>query len=298
MKTWVLVVAAVGAVALLGVVVWLVWSNRSSEKLVTTSLSLIVVASVGAILSVLVFSEGTKETVEFPVSIIIEKKSGTPTALAPPPFIAPVKNYGFAIAEFQKIASKEQLAALKLGEIDGRQKFYLQALHWEILDVLQNQYSYGWKVKTTSYKVAGGDARRWQTESAGGEKLEYDKVRETLLKENVLTAVDRKTLTGISGLWLTQRVSLESLEWMVGVGMYATLLGIPQLEAQDKFATITYLMRIETTTNRLFQGNPNLPPLKKWASQMTTLLKDSLDSSLEWDRFKEQWQMRQLMQKN
>ncbi len=287
MKTWVLVVAAVGAVALLGVVVWLVWSNRSSEKLVTTSLSLIVVASVGAILSVLVFSEGTKETVEFPVSIIIEKKSGTPTALAPPPFIAPVKNYGFAIAEFQKIASKEQLAALKLGEIDG-----------------------------------------WQTESAGGEKLEYDKVRETLLKENVLTAVDRKTLTGISGLWLppgfeascelnltdstklfavvltfksrmlTQRVSLESLEWMVGVGMYATLLGIPQLEAQDKFATITYLMRIETTTNRLFQGNPNLPPLKKWASQMTTLLKDSLDSSLEWDRFKEQWQMRQLMQKN
>jgi len=80
--------------------------------------------------------------------------------------------------------------------------------------------------------------------------------------------------------------------------MYATLLGIPQLEAQDKFATITYLMRIETTTNRLFQGNPNLPPLKKWASQMTTLLKDSLDSSLEWDRFKEQWQMRQLMQKN
>ena len=131
---------------------WLTWNNRQSEKLITTSISLIVAALVAAILNVVIFLEGTRESAEFLSVFLIRAPSGLPVAL---PWQVS-REYPSAIGEIWGRLSKEQLSSLKPGDMQGQQDLYLQVLQWEIVTLLQRRYGQSWKVKTPAFRWPTG----------------------------------------------------------------------------------------------------------------------------------------------
>src|SRR5207237_7449405 len=103
--------------------------NRSSEKLLATSLSLFVAACVGAILNVLVFSQATEDAVEFPVEFRIRKETGTPYEL---PIYTGPQFHAIAIAVLERTLSKDAFASLDLSNTRRQPNFYLQVLQWRV----------------------------------------------------------------------------------------------------------------------------------------------------------------------
>src|SRR5712672_455657 len=80
MRQWIFLAVVIVVAGFAG---WLVWENRSSEKLVSTSLSLLVVAALGAIVNALVFSQASHELVEFPVLFLMRRDTGALFELPP-----------------------------------------------------------------------------------------------------------------------------------------------------------------------------------------------------------------------
>lgn len=325
MRQWLLVSPVVVALA---AIAWILYMNRSSEKLVGTSLSLILAASIAAILNVIVFAQGTEDTVEFPVSVRVRQDVGAPVEL-PYQFYTGPQMYRRIVTTFLKTTPKEALAALKLTDSQGAWKFYAQALQVQVLELLQLQYGFGWKVKTFSFRLPTEEHTRWQADvTAGGTKLSYEQVQSVLLRGNVLAKVDRTKLTGAMELvlppdvaasseldfdeprreplrasilfesrMLSLRIVIEPIGQMSGLGPYNAVIGMSQDDAQREFATLMYAVKITTTTSRYYQGNPKLPALRSWARQVTELLRDSLDSHVEWQKIKEKLEMERLLGK-
>ena len=322
MRQWILFGAAATAIGCVG---WITYQNRNSEKIVSTTLSLLIAASVAAFLNLLL-SEDTKKSTEFLAIFVVQKKTGAPVEV--PGRL--MRHYPSAISSIYYELPAPARAAMKLETPEGQLDCYLQVLQWEITSLLQTRYAQSWKVAVPAYKWPVGtnvfNSVTWAPDStAGGHTLSYAQVRSELLAGNVIAAAGlhptamssgsnlvlplgvtatgridpgtpkRQAFIDFASKTLTLQIRLNQVQYTGAVGAYGFL--VPQLdeEARKNLAMLTYAVTIEVTTSGVYQGSPDLPALKAWAAQVTDYLRDSLDANEEWNRTKQELELQRLL---
>src|SRR5437899_10917436 len=120
MRQWVFLAVVLVVAGFAG---WLVWENRSSEKLVSTSLSLLFAAALGAIVNALVFSAESHESVEFPVLFLMRRDNGALFQL-PPMLSQRPAWYSWAPATLEQQLGPERFATTKQATPEAQQRCY------------------------------------------------------------------------------------------------------------------------------------------------------------------------------
>ncbi len=287
-------------------VIWLAWTNRASEKVITAIIAA-AVALIGAPVAVLLFGDAQPVSEVFPVAFLYEFDSKLPA------------NLPWSISNRRFLASPLAAAELykqtpesfndendKLG-ID----LYHHLLQRSLVDWLAR--TGGWQTETLRFELPfGREERIGPVQDSSGPSLTVTKEQiQGLLKGNKFAAISvpvggdsmrlppnttlhitppSQTRTrGVVGEILLENnfcrieIQTEGSSWLRSLGAYRFLVRM-SLEESRKFATSTYVVRITAIFSRLRAGHPDMPKYRRWVKQVADGIRDQFDEQIIWRR--------------
>jgi hypothetical protein len=305
----------IGGLSLLTAAVWLAYLNRSSEMLRSNGVTAVVVGVAG-LLATLWFSLKAPEARhhQFPVVFVLDAASRLPLppweSLVAAPYADPATGLGVLPPGRDRLKA-EIMRAAQPGDIDGLLALYLDVMVSYFMDALGRTFSTSWDVEVSSFETAQVATTSYGPRAPLGRGLSLPRrelvanvpraqivstpgFAETLTVPPGTHAVGweakdaRNRVLRLSNPFVTLRVEIATWSYGIGAGGLAPLVGMSQMESQEKMATLSYLVSLDASFERLRSGHPDMPDYVRWVDTLFGQLR-RCDAEQRWRRMKEDY---------
>jgi len=292
--------------------IWFVWMNRASEKIVTSTLPIAILAIIGIFLAGWVFGGEDDYSVVFPVSYMVDLR--TKLEIEEPGIFT-------ACRLLRRPSPVPQLKAQHPELFPGDLNYFARNVYQHLLqrsfvDFLTMLYRGSWRARALRFDIGSGGFAQYgpapQDQPKGSRILKAVDIERALGQnwfahihtwpdpqlvlppgsELVLTPPtgggdDNSTSAmRISGPFCTVTLNVESVFPIRTVGEYRIMAGLSDEAVQD-YATNTYVVRASIHYNRLRSGHPDMKMHREWAQQLVEELRTEFDEQRIWVRVKE-----------
>ena len=286
---------------------YVVWMNRSSEKIISAVIPISAAALLGVFMAVFVFGGQAAETAEFPTTFIFRSSDNLPVIL---PF-RPQNQALFLISQLGK-SNPEMLRDDASGA-----SLYHHFLQRAIIETLAFRYSRSWETNILRFDTSLGSqltagpaenaAEPKKTISAEelGQKLGGNRFAQVHTVFNTGLVLPPDTTLEIRPPSIDQRLGEVSYitfdnpfvrltiqtrvsQWGVLFGGYRLMLGQPS-DTNTDLREATYVVSIKKEFKRLRTGHPDMPRYKAWVQQVAEELQTEYDEQRIWAKAKEEF---------
>jgi hypothetical protein len=286
---------------------YVVWMNRSSEKIISAVIPISAAALLGVFMAVFVFGGEAPETVEFPTTFIFRSSDNLPVML---PF-RPQNHALFLISQLGK-SNPDMLKDDAQGST-----LYHHFLQRAIIETLAFRYAGSWETKIVRFDTSLGsqltagpaeDASEPKEKISGEEldqKLSGNRFAQVHTVFNWGLVVPPSTTLEIRPPMADQRlgevssiifdnpfvrltIQTRASQWGVLFGGYRLMLGQPS-DTNTDLRQATYVVSIKKEFKRLRTGQPDMPRYRAWAQQIAEELQTEYDEQRIWAKAKEEF---------
>jgi hypothetical protein len=276
---------------------WLVYVNRGSEKVISAALPIAIAAVVGVFLTVFAFANEPDISKAFPVTFFYRAENATPVS---PPFR---RNHNDVFLAARLLKDDPS----KANDGTGGSLLYHHLLQKALFEWIAFKHAGAWDSEHLSFDAGtkmflSGPVRGRAEPSL---KIERKTIEEILsgnwfassagmplgLTVPVGTKVTIRPPGSSSGGMIeseirfsnpvcTLTITTTPIEWGGGLGAYQTFTALSIDEAQKLYKHATYTVRGVVSFKRYRVGDPSLPLIKRWATQILDGLQSEFDEQI------------------
>jgi hypothetical protein len=291
---------------------YVVFMNRSSEKIISAVIPITVAAIVGIFIAVFIFGREAPTTIRFPVTFFYRTSDNIPLKMP----LRRLQSFLFIVPQLNQ-RHPELMKDNARGEM-----LYHHFLQRAMIEILVSRYQSDWEKEIVRFRTSTGEEMRVIPSSFEPKKkfrlVSSSEIKaalqgnrfadiETALPQFILPPdtslsmmppIEREgrmpegTIT-LANEYVRLTIQTQPSTWGELHGGYQAIMGNGN-KLDPNIMESTFILTVTTNFCRLRTGHPDMKRYRKWASQVVAEIQHDLDEQILWQETKDDYSSRQL----
>jgi len=280
------------------------------------------VVAIAGLLATLLFSLKAPEerNYRFPVAFVIDKATLLPLSFMQFPAVAEYADPGWGTpgvmtkAPFLNGLTEQVLPSVQPEDINGLLAVYQDVLVSYVMDMMCTTFRGSWNTEVFSFETARVTTHTSEVRGpvrpglvverrklvkdlphgpvvndVAGIAIEFTVPEHTAVTWKPTKATEDTTrVLEMSNAFVSLTVTIEREAYVLGSGGLIAFVGTSLEESQKTTFTLSYVMKVHASFERLLSGHPDMPAYTRWVDTLFGLLRQ-LDAEQRWRRIKQDY---------